>query len=414
MTNKHRILATTLFLVSSWLFPGVALASGYDVSYIWHRQLHGVEQYRDRVAMVLGPTVARHLRIVQRPGLYGLIYYRNGSGDGARNVAKVHSRLLRSRGLEPAAPMKSIRWNFVGEGPSATATTVVSKPTTAPVTAAQEPVAAPASTDAGNLQHLTDLEQAVEKHIKSLRARGLITRDERTAWSVYDFTTGAKLVSINEDVQFQAASMIKPFFAVAFFHKVANGELTYGPESRKHMERMIQRSNNPSTNWILQRIGGPEAAQRLLTEHYPSIFRDVHIVEYIPNGGRTYRNKASASDYSRFLYALWNDQLPGTTEIRRVMSLPGSNRLYNGARAIPKGTQVYSKTGSTAHLCGDMGILVVKDRHGNRYPYTLIGVIEKRTRANNYTTWIRSRGNVIRQVSNIVYEEISKQHNLRS
>jgi beta-lactamase class A len=79
-------------------------------------------------------------------------------------------------------------------------------------------------------------------------------------------------------------------------------------------------------------------------------------------------------------------------------------------RDRPKGTEVYNKTGSTAHLCGDMGILNVKGPDGKRYPYTIIGIIEKQQPARNYTSWIRSRGDVIRNVSNIVYKGITKHH----
>jgi beta-lactamase class A len=176
------------------------------------------------------------------------------------------------------------------------------------------------------------------------------------------------------------------------------------------MERMIQRSNNHSTNWIIRQVGGPRAVQRILKRHYPGIFRETRIVEYIPTGGRTYRNKASVHDYSRFLYALWKQEIPGAREIKRLMSLPGSDRIYTGAREIPKGTKVYNKTGSTAQLCGDMGILTVKGRDGRRYPYTVIGIIEKRHSAGNYAAWIRSRGDVIRNVSGIIYKDIAKRH----
>ena len=69
--------------------------------------------------------------------------------------------------------------------------------------------------------------------------------------------------------------------------------------------------------------------------------------------------------------------------------------------------------GNTARLCGDMGILVVRGRDGRSYPYILVGIIEKDSRARNYTTWIRSRGDVIRSVSNIVYRGISERHGLR-
>ena len=57
------------------------------------------------------------------------------------------------------------------------------------------------------------------------------------------------------------------------------------------------------------------------------------------------------------------------------MALPGSDRIYTGPREIPKGAKVYNKTGSTARLCGDMGILSIQGRVGKRYPYTVIGVI---------------------------------------
>jgi beta-lactamase class A len=273
--------------------------------------------------------------------------------------------------------------------------------------------ARPTAKSAG-VQNIRDLETAIEDYVKYLRNKGMIARDERTAWSVFDFTSGEKLVGINEDVQFQGASLVKPFFALAFFHKVRDGKLSYGPKSRRHMQRMIQYSNNYSTNWIMRRVGGPAEIQRILKRHYPAMFKDTSIVEYIPAGGRTYRNKASVHDYSRFLYALWQGGIPSAREIKRLMALPGPDRLFTGASEIPKGTQVYNKTGSTSHICGDMGILVVRGSDGKRYAYTLVGVIEKQGRARNYGSWIKARGNVIRRVSNLVYQGITRRHGLRS
>jgi beta-lactamase class A len=213
-------------------------------------------------------------------------------------------------------------------------------------------------------------------------------------------------------VQFQAASLVKPFIAAAFFQRVEDGELKYGSRSRRHMERMIQHSDNASTNWVTRQVGGPRAVERILKQHYPGIFQDIHLVEYIPAGGRTYRNKASVHDYSRFLYAVWKDDITGAREIKRLMALPGRDRIYTGAKAVPKGARVYNKTGSTARVCGDMGILNVSGRDGKRYPYTVIGIIEKQQSARNYTAWIRSRGDVIRNVSNIVYQGIAAHHGI--
>jgi beta-lactamase class A len=57
-----------------------------------------------------------------------------------------------------------------------------------------------------------------------------------------------------------------------------------------------------------------------------------------------------------------------------------------------------------------MGILSVKGAGGKRYPYILIGIIEKQRSAQNYTSWIRSRSEIIRNVSAIVYMGVIAQH----
>lgn len=377
--------------------PAASIAAPrYDVSYLWHHNLEKVVAYRDQVGRVLGPQVTKKLKVVRGPRLYGLIYHRRGSEGGAKKVAGVHTALLGSRRLEAAVPIRSRDWTFVADN-----------------SARHSPRAVKVAAASLELQwEIRDLETAVARYITHLRSTGKLAPDERTAWSVRDFTTGEHLVSINEDVQLQAASLVKPFFALAFFHQVKEGKLKYGRKSRRHMERMIQRSSNRSTNWIIRHVGGPDAVQRVLKQHYPEIFQDTHIVEYVPAGGRTFRNKASANDYDRFLTALWNKEIPGAKEIMRLMRLPGPDRLYTGTPNIPPGTKVYNKTGSTSQLCGDMGILVVKGKNGRRYPYTLVGVIEKTRGARNYSAWIRSRANVIRKVSGLVYRGISQHHDL--
>lgn len=258
-----------------------------------------------------------------------------------------------------------------------------------------------------------NLERQIETYVKSLRAQGAIKGYERTAWVVCDLTTGKKLVSINENARLQAASMIKPYLALAFFHQVKAGKLVYGPTSRRHMELMIQRSNNQSTNWVMAKTGGPAATARLLRTHYPDLCRGMHLVEYIPSNGRTYRNLGCASDHARFLSKVWKKQLPYSNEMLRLMGLPGNDRLYTRARKVPQGTKVFNKTGSTAMCCGDMGILVAKGKDGRTYPYILVGVIESGVRNGaSYSRWISSRANVIREVSNITYLSIKDRYNL--
>lgn len=391
-SNQIKIIKA---IATCWIVCGLLLPSGaitkaagslYDISYLWHTQRDAVYRYRRQVINVLGEKIGARLIIVRKKRLHGLIYDRNADRQKARAIARVHTKMLLRRGLEACTAIKSRNWTVADRQKKA--------------------VSLAATVSRGKL------EKDVRQLIRRLRAKGLIARDERTAWSVYDFTSGRKLVKINEDIPLQAASLVKPFFAMAFFHQVRRGKLNYGSKTRRHMRRMIQHSDNVSTNWIMKRIGGPYAIDRLLKKNYPRIFKNTRIVEYIPKNGRTYRNKASAHDYSRFLFALWKGVIPGAREIRRLMALPSNDRVYTKVPAIPKGTQVYNKTGSTARLCGDMSILVPRDKKGRTYPYTFIGVIEKSSRSRNYSRWITDRANVIRKVSDIVYRGMAGRHRL--
>jgi beta-lactamase class A len=256
--------------------------------------------------------------------------------------------------------------------------------------------------------------------VKSMRSQGLIRPEEKTSWSIYDFTTREKLVAINEDIPRQAASMIKPFVAQAYFFELVDsrGKMRYTQEVRQTMEHMIRRSSNRATNRLIsiisrhERNRGAPDVERVLKENAPAIFRETRIVETIPTNGRTYRNLASAHDYSRFLYALWSDGLPYAKELREIMSLPNRDRICHGVRSIPSGVKVYDKTGSTARLCGNMGIIEAPGRSGRRYPYTFIGIIERPSRAKDYGSWIARRSNAIRAVSGLVYRDMKRRHRL--
>lgn len=275
------------------------------------------------------------------------------------------------------------------------------------------PEIAEAGYKSGSLQH------RVNDLVQRLRRQGLISSSERTSWSVYDFNTKKKLVAINEDVPRQAASMIKPFIALAYFYQASgSSRVRYTNDVRGIMERMIRKSSNTATNQLIDLVSknrsgrGPSDVQAILETKAPRIFQQTRIVEKIPAGGRTYRNKASAHDYSRFLYALWYDRLPYSSELRRLMGLPNHDRITRRVSSIPQSIRVYDKTGSTARLCGDMGIIEAVDRRGRRVPYTFIGIIERPTSTKHYSTWITNRSNAIRKVSNLVYLEMKDRHRL--
>lgn len=431
----------------------------YNVSYGLGPDLDALKKQYDTVYRVLGSEVGKNLFIQQTSGdNYTLIYRRRGDRASTHAVAGKHARLLKRKGISTAIIAEKNNPVIFGEsslldaGPSLheepslaeepsldkepsfvekhaldKEPSSVKEPSLAIIDvpakkkpAAKAPTPAPqykqnrapsaiarASSDSAG----KELEQTIETFIKDLRRKGRISSNEKTGWMVYDLTREESLADINGEMVFQAASMIKPFVALAFFHRVERGELPYGPKSRRNMELMIQRSNNEATNWVMRTAGGPSRCDRILRSHYGDIFKNTLITEYIPPGGKTYKNIAPPADYIRFLQALWDDRLPYSKEIRRLMSLPGRDRLYEQT-PIPQGTLVYNKTGSTAYLCGDMGILVPRDKSGNRYPYALVGIIQRSSRPDNYSEWMLTRGNVIRQVSSLVYEEMKKQYRL--
>lgn len=264
----------------------------------------------------------------------------------------------------------------------------------------------------------TPLNAMIPRYLTQLHQTGRLATNERTAWLAYDFTSQRLLFSINASTPYQSASMIKPFIALAFFHKVQEGKLYYTPYQRQQMEAMIQYSDNQATNYFIEllnrtsRRSGPLEAEHTLKQRHPGVFRQTRIVERIPGGGRSYRNKASALDYHRFLTALWYNQLPYAAELRRLMFLPNRDRIYTGAIGVARQTQVIDKTGTTARLCGDMGILVAQGRDGRSYPYTFIGIIEKARPAQNYSAWKDARGDIIRDVSSMTYNYLRQIHNL--
>ena len=425
----HSEILRNAGLSEAYTIKGGGYHDLYNVSYGLGPNLDALKTIYSRIYSYLGKEVGKSLFIEETDsGNFTLIYRRRGDKQSTHRVARKHSKLLRRKKISASITLENNNPVVYGESSLLDDTEehetkhepekINKKPDPVPRKSQQsiksKQIISPSDTkvtvqaeDRSN----SEFERNIEAFIKNLRRKGKISRDEMTGWMVYDFTQDKSLVDINVDQVFQAASMIKPFFCLAFFHQVKKGKMIYGPKSRRKMEAMIQRSSNAATNWVLRQVGGPVRCEKILREEYGHIFKKTEIREYIPSGGRTYKNSSQPADYVRFLRALWNKELPYGKELRRLMALPGRDRLYHGT-PIPQGTLVYNKTGSTAHLCGDMGILAPRSQNGRRYPYAIVGIIERRSRPSDYGRWKIARSNVIRQVSTMVYEEMKKKYKL--
>lgn len=260
-----------------------------------------------------------------------------------------------------------------------------------------------------------DLGKRVAQYIAIQRKRGRLTKGERSAWAVSDLSAGRDLVALNANTPLQCASMVKPFVALAYLHahhRINARKYPLGAREKRLMRDMLVSSSNHATNALMKEVGGAGAVQNILRKQYGSIFHHTQIVELIPLGGQTYRNRASASDYNRFLKALWAGRLPGAAYLKSVMGLPNRDRIRDGTRHVPRTARVYDKTGTTARLCGNMGIVACRGRNGKIYPYTITGIIERNVRTGQLGRWSRERGNLIRDVSDMVYLDLATRYPL--
>lgn len=406
--------------VLATVVSGVELEDTWNIRYGNPGTVAQVKPTWNTVARMLGAGVSKALVIeALDDGTHQLVYKRMADRSGTERVAEHHDQLLRSTGVRARAVREQFRVvEFDGSSAEAGAPLTAAKAPAKPVEAQVDEPEAAAQRDTGDggtqirATSATELSAAINAHVQELRRSGQVDRIERTSWVVHDLLADQTLCAINGDQPMQAASMIKPFVALAFFHRVQQGKLVYGPRSTSHMERMIRDSSNTSTNWLMQEVGGPAAVHAMLHKSYGAIVDELKIVEYIPGGGRTYLNKASALDHARLLRAIWRNDIPYAKELRRVMNLPGADRLYSDVPQIPVGTEVYNKTGTTAMCCGDMGILVARARDGRRVPYIVVGIIERADRANSYGAWMRVRGDVIRSVSGLTYTHLRQAYDL--
>lgn len=258
------------------------------------------------------------------------------------------------------------------------------------------------------------LEANFEHYVKSRRNRRVLATTDRTSFVVYDISKNKKLVSINEDRQMMAASVIKNFIMLAYFHEVKYGRQKHTAVNKGNLRAMIQWSSNGSTNYFIRLLGGPAKVDRILRANYP-YFKQTRIVEYIPYGGRTYKNMTSARDLSTFFLKLWQGKLPFSEKMKWYFNLQNGDYIFKKTY-IPASVKVYNKTGTVYGLVGDGGVLVFRDPKGIPRPYIFIGMIEDRTKTNtrnrwqSFYDWKNRRAYILRRLSEQAYKYIYENH----
>ena len=410
MTRIH----THLFsysLIGFLLSVSVSFAARtYDVSYFWGSKQRSANTYASKVKRALGPDIAKQIKVVRNGRKYGVIYDRDGDYETTRRMAASHARLLRQAGVTKAKGV-----NAAYAMPSLNYSSIPSKRVSQPQRS-QPRRSQPRRSQPQPLTITGDSnpEESIDRYIKVLRSKGVLAHTDRTSFVVYDVTKQKKVVSINEDRPMMAASLIKNFVMLAYFHEVKHKRLEHTTENRLQLRRMIQKSANTSTNYFIKLLGGPRGVERILKWNYP-FFKKTRIVEYIPAGGRTYRNMTSAHDLNIFYNQLWLGNLPYSNKMKYYFGLPKADRMHDRT-CLPSNVRVYHKTGTVYGLVGDSGVLAITDSEGKQRAYIFTGMIEDQTKTNNrnrseaFWSWVGRRSNTLRRVSEAVYEYIYEVH----
>ncbi|MBI4406521.1 serine hydrolase [Candidatus Micrarchaeota archaeon] len=254
--------------------------------------------------------------------------------------------------------------------------------------------------------YLTDTDKAVHEHIADLRTRRILQPSDKTSIYVYGLHSDQRFVRINIDEQRMAASLIKPFVMLAAYHALFRGKKA-PPSLESDIRAMISQSDNNATNRVMRFAGGPSAVHRIAQRYG---FNSTKVVEYIPPGGRTYRNKTTARNLNAFLWMCHNNKLVSPHYSHRMLQHFDN---YSTSRIARTGENVElaGKTGFVGGLNGEMARVTYPSSSGPRH-YSFIAIIEnkamRRASAAAKNAWGKRTSNAIRSIFKITHSHMTR------
>lgn len=200
---------------------------------------------------------------------------------------------------------------------------------------------------------------------------------------VWDYETG-KYASLNSKERFPAASIIKIPVLLQLFRSVEAGQISiedkmvltdyYRAEGSGDIQfqrtgneysmdflarKMIEISDNSSTNMIMSSIGGMNDVNRAIKSWG---LKDTEVNNWLPDMSGT--NVTTAEDLARMLYNIDNDEFLSSLSKDKIFDYMGhvkNNRLIHAG--LNPNAKFYHKTGDIGHTMGDTGIVVMPDGH---------------------------------------------------
>ena len=273
----------------------------------------------------------------------------------------------------------------------------------------------------------SSLEASILQYMKEAYTKNKLKRNDKLSVVVQDLTTGELLVSLESRKSVKSASTIKVPILHAYMIQRFKGKIIETPNHKKLIEEMIRFSSNSSTNTIIELLGGTENIQRILNN--TKLYKELRLLETIPEDGRTYRNKISAADLNQILLKIWFKRVIGAKysaqinivaakEMLYLLGLPGHAWLKDRIKAgtcfsANKSVKLWDKTGFVKGVNGNAGIVEIDTPHGRR-AYTLVIFMEREdylTIEGDASSWSERMSLHMRKISELSYAFISNRYN---
>jgi Beta-lactamase enzyme family len=250
------------------------------------------------------------------------------------------------------------------------------------------------------------LQDLVEKEILYLKSTRHLLSDDQISLQVYDLNEKKMLADVNGDVIRNSASLIKIFIMLAVYDHTARKELPETNEIEQQVYRMIAFSDNGATNYLIRRLGHGDALQGIVAVNallHKMDFSETHLRELIPEGGKTYANRTSVADATKFFRLLYEQKLINPQYSQKMTDILRKN-IHDRIKTTQikqDGIAVADKTGYVRGLNGDCGI-VYQGGLSKGCDYVLSIIIENKNRPPD-GTWGRKKSSVIRYLSDRIY-----------
>lgn len=270
------------------------------------------------------------------------------------------------------------------------------------------------------------LEAGILQYMKEVYTKNKLKRKDKLSIVVQDLSAGKLLVSLRSRKSVKSASTIKLPILQAYMIQRFKGKFEETSNHKKLIEEMIRFSSNSSTNKIIKLLGGTENIQRLLNK--TKFYKELRLLEMIPEDGRTYRNKISAEDLNQILMNIWFKRVIGPQysaqinktaahEMLNLLNLPGHTWLKDRIKAETcfssnKSVKLWDKTGFVKGLNGNAGIVEIDTPHG-RKAYSLVMLMERQdyqTIEGDAASWFEIVSLHMRRISEITFAYISNRY----